>query len=559
MSFQELAHATDEVATGLTQFVSQVPEHAADITSAVSELFAISTALRSLESSHSVPALRPNFNRIIDDVELIVRGSLRHTLRDILSSLQQMNGGRRIVPDQAAAYRATWVTLWSFFYHQAGYSLVLRLKYYRSMLEEMAAIVRGEAADEFVLAHHRKAITPLRLAQDRRFAEIASQRRYSTAPPPQPAPAPPPYPAPFPPEQTVLPHRRDIPLKSALRKPRPSVSAPPDLLEEMRSFERERPPQSPYESRSRPASPDSSLDTFGSLPSGTTDSSESSETVDELDHWALKVFDPPPISTALARPGPPTRCYGQHMPGAKSRLYREYDKLFQLDFPGDPPMSVSFHLRESDHRTRVLCSVHVSPNRTKYCTLPITSLTIAREGSSLQLYQKITHRKDMELWADLRFKSIERLVAFHNTFLALRGQDASHPVGNIKDAELDGEIQIYGGQIIDDDFLHALRIYRDTDSKAVRLVAQVHEGELTRVPVWNAFIHRQMRSPSWMRRMGPTTLYLWKLQRTIYIDPSEYRPQVTPDGYHVITFASERDLDAFIWSVNDYLKRTRTY
>lgn len=39
----------------------------------------------------------------------------------------------------------------------------------------------------------------------------------------------------------------------------------------------------------------------------------------------------------------------------------------------------------------------------------------------------------------------EGLVAFHCAFLALRGQDASHPVGNIKDAELDGELQIYGG------------------------------------------------------------------------------------------------------------------
>lgn len=39
--------------------------------------------------------------------------------------------------------------------------------------------------------------------------------------------------------------------------------------------------------------------------------------------------------------------------------------------------------------------------------------------------------------------------------------------------------------------------------------------------------------------MGPRVLYLSKLQRTIYIDSSEYRPEVTADGYQVITFASE--------------------
>lgn len=70
-------------------------------------------------------------------------------------------------------------------------------------------------------------------------------------------------------------------------------------------------------------------------------------------------------------------------------------------------MSVSFHLRDSDHRTRILCSTHVSSTRKEYCTLPITSLIINRDGSSLQLIQRATHRKDMEIWANLNFRSIE--------------------------------------------------------------------------------------------------------------------------------------------------------
>lgn len=35
-------------------------------------------------------------------------------------------------------------------------------------------------------------------------------------------------------------------------------------------------------------------------------------------------------------------------------------------------------------------------------------------------------------------------------------------------------------QIIDDNFLHALRVYRDRDTKAVRLQASVHRGEMKR-------------------------------------------------------------------------------
>lgn len=72
-------------------------------------------------------------------------------------------------------------------------------------------------------------------------------------------------------------------------------------------------------------------------------------------------------------------------------------------------MSVSFHLRSSDHRTRILCAVYAANDaRSQYSTLPITSLTIAREGSCLKLFQKGSQNNDVELWATLQFRSIER-------------------------------------------------------------------------------------------------------------------------------------------------------
>jgi hypothetical protein len=107
----------------------------------VSELYSISAALRSLETSQSVPFLQPNFNRIIHDVDLIVRASLRLTLHDIYQAITAMTGGGKF-PDQAM-HRATWSHLWGFFHHQAGFSLLRRLKYYRAMLDEMAAMARG--------------------------------------------------------------------------------------------------------------------------------------------------------------------------------------------------------------------------------------------------------------------------------------------------------------------------------------------------------------------------------------------------------------------------------
>jgi hypothetical protein len=70
-------------------------------------------------------------------------------------------------------------------------------------------------------------------------------------------------------------------------------------------------------------------------------------------------------------------------------------------------VSVSFHLRGSDHRTRILCASHVSKSAIHYSTMPITSLMIDREGSALHLYRKIFGTKKLEIWATLQFNTTE--------------------------------------------------------------------------------------------------------------------------------------------------------
>jgi hypothetical protein len=91
------------------------------------------------------------------------------------------------------------------------------------------------------------------------------------------------------------------------------------------------------------------------------------------------------------------------------------------------------------------------------------------------------------------------MVIFFCTFLALRSQDAHRQVHDIRDYELDNEEEIFGGYVVldyrvyipctktfvdslitDDNYRHALRIYRDRISGAVRLQASVHDGEMKR-------------------------------------------------------------------------------
>lgn len=124
---------------------------------------------------------------------------------------------------------------------------------------------------------------------------------------------------------------------------------------------------------------------------------------------------------------------------------------------------------------------------------------------------------------------------------------------------------------MDDHYEHALRVYRDRDSGAIRLQASVKDGELKRyrpfpfthlilaplccvaipdhpfrfpsnlyyfhvgrTPVWTAFITHNVCSSRWMHRFGSKTIHLADLQR--YVFSSEYVPQLGPGGEHELVF-----------------------
>lgn len=88
-------------------------------------------------------------------------------------------------------------------------------------------------------------------------------------------------------------------------------------------------------------------------------------------------------------------------------------------------------------------------------------------------------------------------MAFYCTFLALRAQDRARDVKDIRDYEMMEETELFGGcvtvfetrvldiwrsiadmnrQIDDDGYLHALRVYQDVPSGAIRIQSSVHNG-----------------------------------------------------------------------------------
>ncbi|ERF70930.1 hypothetical protein EPUS_06715 [Endocarpon pusillum Z07020] len=276
---------------------------------------------------------------------------------------------------------------------------------------------------------------------------------------------------------------------------------------------------------------------------------QSSSTDTKSEHWVTKVFLDT-STTLLTKTGAISRCYGEHTPEARTRLKEEFKEILEIAFGSGSELVARLYYREGDHRARILCKWPSSSNGgSKYSCLPLNVLEFHRAESSLQICTKKRGSSKLDLWANFVFSTIERLVVFYCTLLSLRGHDSCMPVTNIQDYELVGEAELFAGKIIDDNYLHALRVYRDRYSRAVRLQASVHKGEMKRVPIWTAFITQYLVFPTWLRLASPTLVYLRELRRHIF--SSDYEPQVTNRGEHVFKFTSAGDAMAFVQTIED--------
>ncbi|TPX19678.1 hypothetical protein DIZ76_017470 [Coccidioides immitis] len=570
MNLLEIAPHTEDIGASLIKFIKPVPAHSVNLATVVSEFFSISASLRILANFQASAIHRPRFILINDDLQLVY-ASLRHTLRDIYDALNRMTAAARGL-DVSQSYPQTWSLLWDFFFYQSGHS---------------------EKIDVASMARMRQAISDLRAIQDQRYNDsIANQQRqqqqqqqqqqrrqqqHPVPPAPQmpgayfsAAEQPPAPPPPLPVPDTRRPRTPDLRRRSKNARGFPE-------MEQRGSWERQRPssgaaaapppppppppapPQPPMSPSFSEESPISSY-TGPDSPATRTVSSSSSSSLNEengVRHWSIRAFGMQlNSSTSLIQTGDITKCFGPIMSGVKEHLAQEYYSLFHLEFPGKPQLTMLFYQRAEDHRTRIVCRVRSSKRRTVYSTIPITSLQIYRSGSCLQLCQKGPDPDEMIAWANLQFSSIEKMVVFFCTFLALRGQDSSKPISNIPDYHLCGEFEVFAGKIVDDNFAHALRVFRDHETKAVRLQATVLDGDLKRVPVWTAFVHPYFRKKSWLRRTGPKTVYLSELQRITFIDSEEYIPPRTRDGKHVLTFTTDGDATGFVYYMEDLIRHT---
>lgn len=122
---------------------------------------------------------------------------------------------------------------------------------------------------------------------------------------------------------------------------------------------------------------------------------------------------------------PSSKCFGDPIVGVKTWLRDNgFEELFQLydigsphlyhadqrrPFNGASDIRVHLYLRDDDHRVRIVCkSPHTSRPSEYYC-LPLDMLEIVRNGPCLQICRRRDSGRQLVLWANLKFSTIERM------------------------------------------------------------------------------------------------------------------------------------------------------
>ena len=136
MALRRTADEAESAAAGFKTFRAPLPEHFTEITALISDLYAISSSLLSLDDLSKDPRYRLSWPHVHLDVEL-VQSSLKYTVEDILHYLQR-------VQTQASsdAYSRTWQSMNRFFWDQSQFSLATRLARYRTFIRELNEVLR---------------------------------------------------------------------------------------------------------------------------------------------------------------------------------------------------------------------------------------------------------------------------------------------------------------------------------------------------------------------------------------------------------------------------------
>lgn len=97
-------------------------------------------------------------------------------------------------------------------------------------------------------------------------------------------------------------------------------------------------------------------------------------------------------------------------------------------------------------------------------------------------------------------------------------------------------------EIQTDTYLHALRVYKDRDSKCVRFEVTARRGPHKTIPIWTAFVTQYIGNRSWMKRVGSSTVQFKQLRPYVFCEG--FSPPKGPTGRYQLTFTTPQGMSS---------------
>ncbi|KAL2410476.1 hypothetical protein ABEF95_001759 [Exophiala dermatitidis] len=501
---REEARRALEIADILSIIRNYDPDQEQEITLAITWLNNLSWELRGLDVQ--IEAARGVISRsVADDLEL-VQTSVAFTLGDVWTIL-----GKIPLNPTRAAYQDAWREINRYCLDMGKQALHMRLETYQLFLSALCRMVRSKSPSRTRMQDLREEIYDLQtLQRDNRRLISATEALSNLS------------------MATLQPPGGPAPLQT--QRPMSPTSS-----------------QENYETLHQPAAPSppgvsSPTTTAGSILSSTASAEP------RTPHWAATIFDNLPFTPFDDDPRP-SCCFGDSAGRGRSFPDLEFERIFKIKFPGG--LRVKLYCRARDHQCKIVCEWSESKKEPRRSCWALTDLHIRRSGPFLYLCRP-TVVATSTCWASLKCTSYEWLVVFHCTFLSLRSHDGAKHVSNtlVLDHVLKGEMTEFSGAIRDSGYRHALRVYRDKSTDAVRLEASILDGDMRHTPIWTAFITHNITSPTWLRWLkNSSTVYLAELQRRVF--SSQYTPHVAASGEHFLDFELTQDAAGFVETIEE--------
>jgi len=266
----------------------------------------------------------------------------------------------------------------------------------------------------------------------------------------------------------------------------------------------------------------------------------------EREHWAERIFSDGVHAATKLRHVRDSRCFSGSMKDSRLGNPPGSRVLFKLAFDSNL-LSMSVCLRpEGADITRLLCRWVDDARMPAYSAYGVHEVCIRRKGSSLQFKRWSNSAAQSKVWVALFFKSWEKMVLFHSTFVALKARCPLTRGLKPEEYVLGGERKLFQAHIKDDGFDHALTCYEDKSCHGLRLHAVAWQGELKYCPIWTAFITYQSTSPRWLKRTTSHRVRLLDLKPYVFCDEYKWKHQRKSNGEFEIYFVREEAADRFV-------------